>query len=412
MKTFFKSILLLAVCAQWTFANNGSPYSRYGVGEPSLHSSSRAAALGSTGTALSADGYINFDNPASLGTVTRTLFNAAYQYRGYEATDGTNSSYLNAGGFLGAAMAFPIYKPYGIVFGFGLSPVSTVGYYFNLKDPSSLGDISQSFDGRGGLSAIEMSLSVSPMQDVFLGATADYNFGSIKSEQTLTYPNTTYYASDILSTTSLQGFTFKLGLLHTGLDKALGISKTKHLSLGLALSTGGSLSASQELLMHRSTADTTVIEPDGKVKIPWGVSGGLAYQNSGLLYTADVHMQQWSDFKSYGVRSAELQNSMRAGAGIEWMPSTEFNATYWKLAAYRLGAYANKTNVYLNGTSINEYFATAGLGLPLGNEARLNLGLEYGVRGTTSSSLVKNNIIRFTLSISAGDIWFIQPEVE
>ncbi|MGE5314117.1 MAG: hypothetical protein ACM3Q4_05445 [Acidobacteriota bacterium] len=413
MKNFLKSLLLIAVCLQAASASNGSAYSRYGVGEPSVFSTSRAAALGATGLALAAEGYINQDNPATLGTVTRTLFNGGYQYRGYGATDGTTSSYLNSGGFLNASFAFPVYKPYGIVFALGFSPVTNVGYYFNLKETHPrAGTIEQSFDGRGGLSALRMSLSYAPAADLYFGMTADYAFGTIRAEQALNYPNSTFFASQVTRTSSIHGFTFRGGALYTGIDRALGLSTTKHLSLGLTVLAGGSLSTNEEDLIHLSTVDTTVLRPDGTVKIPVGAGFGLAYQNAGKVYTADVQMQQWGDFTRSGVHPSELQNSLRAGAGIEWMPSRDFTASYWQQTAYRLGAYAQKTNVYLNGASINEYFATAGIGLPLGNDARVNLGLEYGIRGTTSSSLIKNNIIRFTLSISAGDVWFIQSEVE
>jgi hypothetical protein len=412
MKTIFKSLLLLAVCTQLTFANNGSPYSRYGIGEVSVFSTSRAAALGGAGTALSADGYVNLDNPASLGTITRTLFNGAYQYRGYQASDGTNSSYLNAGGFLGVSMAFPVYKPYGIVFGIGLAPVTSVGYHFNLQDTYGSETIAQSFDGKGALSALQMGLSYSPGTDMFLGVTADYRFGTITNEQTLTYPNTTYYASDVIHTMTMSGFGFRLGLLHTGVDKALGLSSTKHLSLGLSVSLGSSVSTTEEMLQHRSTSDTTFKEPDGTLTLPLGANVGIAYQSKGMLYTGALQMQQWGDFKASGVHPLELQNSMRLGGGVEWLPGKEFVESYWQQVSYRLGAYASQTDVIVNKTSINEYFATAGIGLPLGNDARVNLGLEYGVRGTTSASLVKNNIIRFTLSISAGDIWFIPSEIE
>jgi hypothetical protein len=166
------------------------------------------------------------------------------------------------------------------------------------------------------------------------------------------------------------------------------------------------------MLRKLSTVDTTIAIADNKVELPLGFSAGLAYQNNGMVYTGDVSVQQWSDFKLLGVHPEEMQNGMRAGFGIEWLPGKEFVETYAQQIGYRLGGYARQTNVKLNGTSINEYFATAGIGLPLGNEARLNIGLEYGVRGTTSALLVKNNILRLTLSISAGDIWFLPSEIE
>jgi len=412
MKNFVRTIILVVFSAVVVSANNGSQYSRFGIGEPSLTTSVRALSLGSTGTALNAEGYIDQNNPATLGTIARTLINGSYQYRGYQATDGTASSYLNAGGFLGASMAFPVYKPYGIVFAFGLAPVTSVGYYFNMSDTYNGQTVSQTFDGRGGLTAIQLSLSYSPKTDIYFGTTMHYMFGTIRDQHTLTYASAAFTSSDDLKTTSAHGFAFRFGALHTGLDKALGLSATKHVSLGLTLYTGGSLTTNEELLRTLSTADTTIAMPDRSIDIPLGFSVGLAYQNNGMVYTTDVSMQQWSDFKMFGAHPAEQQNSMRAGVGVEWLPGKEYIESYWQQVAYRLGAYAHQTNVKLNGTSINEYFATAGIGLPLGNDGRLNIGLEYGIRGTTSASLVRNNILRLTLSVSAGDIWFIQPEVE
>jgi hypothetical protein len=172
------------------------------------------------------------------------------------------------------------------------------------------------------------------------------------------------------------------------------------------------LTTNESLVRKLSTVDTTVAIDDNSIVLPLGFSVGLAYQNNGMLYTGDVGVQQWSDFTLLGVHPAEMQNSMRAGIGVEWLPGKEFVETYAQQIGYRLGAYARQTNVKLYGTSINEYFATAGIGLPLGNDARLNIGLEYGVRGTTSAQLVKNNILRLTLSISAGDYWFLPSEIE
>lgn len=412
MKNISSIILLLALCAPAMFANNGSQYSRYGIGDLSLTSSVRALSLGSTGTALNAEGYIDQNNPATLGTVTRTLMNGSYQYRGYQATDGTTSSYLNTGGFLGASMAFPVYKPYGIVFAFGLAPVTHSSYYFNLTDTYNDQTISQSFNGSGGVSAIQLSLTYSPATDLYLGATMDYMFGTIKSEHMLTYANSTYFATDDIYTTAIHGFGFRFGAIQNGLDKMLGLSTTKHLTLGATFSTGGSLTTNEELLRNLASVDTTLALPDRSVDLPIGFSLGLAYQKNGIVYTGDVSMQQYSKFKMFGTHPAEIQDSRRAGFGIEWMPGKEFIESYWQQVSYRLGGYARQTNVYLNSTSINEYFGTAGIGLPLGNDGRLNIGLEYGIRGTTSSSLVKNNILRLTLSISAGDIWFIQSEIE
>jgi hypothetical protein len=83
---------------------------------------------------------------------------------------------------------------------------------------------------------------------------------------------------------------------------------------------------------------------------------------------------------------------------------------------YRVGAYVNSSYLKVNGQGINEYFVTGGVGLPiflsLNSEARLNVSLEYGLRGTTANGLQKDSITRLTVSLSGSDTWFIPPEIE
>ena len=83
---------------------------------------------------------------------------------------------------------------------------------------------------------------------------------------------------------------------------------------------------------------------------------------------------------------------------------------------YRVGAYVNSSYLKVNGQGINEYFATGGVGLPIflspNSEARMNVSLEYGIRGTTAKGLQKDSITRLTVSLSGSDTWFIPPEIE
>jgi hypothetical protein len=85
---------------------------------------------------------------------------------------------------------------------------------------------------------------------------------------------------------------------------------------------------------------------------------------------------------------------------------------FFKRLSYRFGGYYRMTNLKMNGKSIDEMFASAGISLPMSIETRVHLGLEYGIRGTTSASLIKDSMLRFTVSVSASELMFIQPPIE
>jgi hypothetical protein len=55
---------------------------------------------------------------------------------------------------------------------------------------------------------------------------------------------------------------------------------------------------------------------------------------------------------------------------------------------------------------------TGGLGLPMGYESWLNIGLQVGLRGTTDNRLQKDIIVRLSVAVSASEIWFLKFDEE
>ena len=56
-----------------------------------------------------------------------------------------------------------------------------------------------------------------------------------------------------------------------------------------------------------------------------------------------------------------------------------------------------------------EAFGTFGLAFPLRwTAARVDLGLEIGQRGSISSNPVRENVVRFTGTITVGEAWFFR----
>lgn len=414
VKIVVQSVCMLMMSSP-LFSANGSIYSRFGVGDIATFISSRSSAMGGTGIALLTDGYINRANPAALGRISRTQYSADFQYQGFAMNDGTASSFLSSGNFHGAMLAFPLYREYNIAFAFGITPFSHSAY--DVRDVQAAQNITQTFDGVGGLSSAQFSFSFSPRQDLFLGVTMQYLFGKFNDRQRLEFAGKGYFVSDVERDVSMDGFAFTFGGVYAGIDKALGFSALKNLNVAATVFSGASLNTKEEKFQNYFSSQETTDVRSGAAKIPLGVAFGAAYLlQEKLILTSDLQIQNWDAYKYFGAHPHGIRNSTRFGVGAELLPTLIPGDPYYQQMTYRVGAYANSSYLKVNGQGINEYFVTGGVGLPiflsLNSEARLNVSLEYGIRGTTANGLQKDSITRLTVSLSGSDTWFIPPEIE
>ena len=69
-----------------------------------------------------------------------------------------------------------------------------------------------------------------------------------------------------------------------------------------------------------------------------------------------------------------------------------------------------KTQYEFNGQGIDMLAFNTGLSLPLSPNNSLDLGLEFSMRGTTESNLIKENRLKFSLGLSLGELWFLRRE--
>lgn len=413
-KNNIKIVFGLLVFVSFAFGGKGSIYSRYGVGEVNTFLSGKNTGMGNTGIAMFGETHINLLNPASTANITNTILSASYQYSNFTSEDASGSSLFGTGNINSFALAFPVYSPKKMVVTFGILPFSTVGYEQKVTGATLSGDqYSQSFDGRGGISSGQLGLSYAVNTDIIVGLTTHYLFGSIYRDQTITFATENYFGGSFNQTYSLSGFGFTLGGIYSGIDQALGLSENKQMNLGVTLFSGSSLDYDEQTLRNFSTDQDTISVNDKAIDLPVGFSFGLAYLKNRTIYAADVHIQNWGNFKVNGVHPSEIQNSVRVGAGVEFLPSSDFiSDEFWKRISYRFGGYYRMTNLSMNNQSINEMFGSAGISFPMSIETRLHVGLEYGIRGTTSASLIKDSLLRLTVSVSASELMFIQPPIE
>jgi hypothetical protein len=151
----------------------------------------------------------------------------------------------------------------------------------------------------------------------------------------------------------------------------------------------------------------------GRVLIPAMAGFGISFKKDyKWLFQADYMTQLWSQMTVNGVNSG-LSNSQRMTAGFQLQPKQVGRGGYMSVVQYRIGVRYFQTSLELNNTRLTEMSANLGFSLPapfhthIGEPVgRANVSLEYGFRGTTTNSLVREDFFRVTIGFTINDRWF------
>ena len=122
-------------------------------------------------------------------------------------------------------------------------------------------------------------------------------------------------------------------------------------------------------------------------------------------------IDNWASTKYFGLPPVNIRNSVRTSFGFEAIPAKDADS-FMKRIVYRAGIAYNSTYYEINGVGINEYVLSGGLGLPMGLESQLNIGLQVGIRGSMDNHLQKDTMIRLSVALSASELWFLKFEEE
>ena len=109
--------------------------------------------------------------------------------------------------------------------------------------------------------------------------------------------------------------------------------------------------------------------------------------------------------------TTSFENSTRIAVGGYYVPKYDSFSNYLNRIVYRAGFRYENTGLVINNTSINDYGMNFGLGLPVGL-SRINLGLEFGKKGTTSNNLIEENYFNLSVGLSLNDIWFKKRKID
>lgn len=411
-----KIVKYIALClsiALPVMAQTGSVYSRFGAGELSASNSARYTGLNDAGSAVIDRDYLSPLNPASWSGLNFTRIETGVNYRGYRISETSEKAYYSLLQFSGFSLGVPLQRSWGLTLGGGIHPYSRLDYEIMPSsaqvNPAPV--YNASFSGKGGITRSYLGLSYS-LYDFSLGATLDYYIGNFKYVTTVDMTDEARVDFNYTRNNKLNGLGGTFGIISADFARLLGIEDIRDMRLAFTYQTGGDYNGDTSLTLSMNDGyydPQLVTSGKNTVTLPSRMTLGASARISDTwLVVLDYLYQPWSNYRFSGLSDQNLRNRNRYSAALEYRKTDRQERTFLKNLAVRGGFSYEQTQFIIRGKELNQLSASAGLSFPLDYENTLDISFMYGLRGTTDSGLMKENIYGMNISVSLGEPWFLR----
>jgi len=375
-------------------------------------------AMGGSSAGIRSALFVNPFNPASYTSFDSNsfIFDAALSARTMTLKTSSNAAKINDAGLAYITMGFPITKWWKT--SLGILPFSSMEYQIIVDSVlPDIGKVQYDYSGNGGLNRAIVGNAFQPLRNLSVGFNFSYIFGTLNHQRTLTFPDSNnHWSTRMTSSTLVRSLYLDFGLqYHKNLKNGLGLTS------GVTFSPGQPLSSNADFLAvsfyHNYTSNLDIVKDtsvynqsvSGEIRIPYSLGAGISLNKlTRWNFAADIHYQQWSDFRFFG-SSQSLSNTLRVSLGGQFRPSTVDIGSYWKRINYRAGIRFEQSFLEVRSTRLNDFGISFGVGLPMKKSRSLiNMAFEAGAFGTTENRLIKENYFRFTLGASIFEKWFLK----
>lgn len=399
----FSVLLMSAGYAQ----NNNSPYSINAIGDITDNFINRTSGLGSTGIAYRNNRYLINNNPASLSALDNQFFAGEIGVNGkYVDYTGNQVSQTNHQSsditFKRFALGTKIFRHWGS--SVGLTPYSEENYEYSGNRPlNNTGDVLPTYnEGYGGINKVFWSNGYEFLNHFSVGVTASYLFGSITNKNIILGQGTSIYLSKNYNT-FYSNLYFDYGFQYYA-------SVSKHWDFIIGATFSNQQSLNTETNVNILNLDSNVLRSTstvGTYNIPTTYGLGISItKDKKYTLLADYKYQHWSSLQSSSSDYA-YENSQRASVGFEISNKKVAYNTLFETTFFQAGFYYNKTYQVVNGIQIEDIGGSLGMGV---NTKRTPLSfivvLQYGIKGTTSNNLIRENYGNLSFIFSLRDFWY------
>ena len=414
IKNLVKIFLLIFTNIALSQSGTNSPYSYTGLGEVNFRGNQINRFMG--GLEVYNDTiHANLSNPSSYAKLLLTTYSIGLNYSNNQLSDTNDSKSLISSGLDYIGIAIPT-KKFG--FGFGIIPFTSVGYKLSQIDDSSSSDILNRYEGEGGINKVFFSLGLYLLKNLSFGVTINYDFGKLKY-QTSKFLDDVYLGTVLINESSISGLDIKLATnyeipVNSKIDLHMMVSyvpqgslnsNNKRLLITSPLSDPSNIAEIIEIDLAETGLDFTEIQLPSSSIVGFGLG-----KKSKWFAGAQYIMTNSSNFKNSfnTLPNISYKDGSQFSIGGFYIPDYSSITSYWKRVVLRMGFRHEVTGIFKNNFGINETGINFGAGLPLPGYSNVNIGFEYGSRGTKNSNILNEKFWTIRIGFSLNDRWFVK----
>ncbi len=392
-----KKILFLSAVlatAAWRPARADSYYSSFGLGVPRYYVSQKATGMGGAGIGIVDPFALNTMNAAANHTGVATCLGVQFDYEWVQSASPLGDVQTANGNAAGVQFMFPLKNQ--LTFISLLRPLTISRYMLEAELKADTLAYSQIIKGNGGLSAGSLGLQYNLKDRVMVAGLINFNFGTVKEEWKYTFVPSGYVNSDDQYNSHLSGITYDLGML---------LKPVQRLGVGLVYKTGSDLKQKTDISASSGFSQTL---PEGTIHYPSAFGFGVSLSLAKTVWALDYYQQDWSAYRVNGASREAFKDYQRIGGGVEYLRSNRPTDRYAQRIAWRFGAYyAQLPYTNAAGDAVSERFITTGVSLPFKRDnGRVDMAVEFGLRGEQTHFLYEEKILRFSVSVMGRERWF------
>ena len=390
-----------------------SPYSYFGVGETNFSATVENQMMGGN-TAYYDSVHQNMNNAASLSKLKFVNYSVGVDLKNTSYLSSSTNEKSTAAAINYISVAIPTKL---LSFAFGIKPKTSVGYLLENDDKSKTPPELNRFTGSGGVSNAFVSIGFELFKNWGFGVSSSYAFGNLNHYHTKILENIELYTR-VSSESSVSGLDYNFSTVY---QKTFNEKITLYSSI---------IYQPEANYKSRNNQIISTIDPNSSfggdfeeidlsavglkntnIKIPNSLSFGLGLGQDKKWFLGFNYMK--NDEGGYknelmGLDNVEFKSSQTYSIGGFLLPEYNSFTNYFKTLTYRFGVRYKNGGLYVNNQQINEIGVNFGFGIPLAGISSANLGFEFGQRGTTKASLIKEKFFSIRLGVSLNDLWFIR----
>lgn len=405
-------------------ASSGSVYSKLGVGYPVSTGNVAAQSMGLMGISFN-DPFVNsLANPAQWGNTVYGVGSGGVGLNSYSASDANQSVRNSSFSVNQFQLQFPIIRgKLGISGAF--APVTESSFRTFSEETRFVGNGAQqdtlNIDlenrGSGGINKAEFGVGWKITPSISVGYAASVVFMSMDDAYTASFPGSNYRPANYTIESNGVGFGNRFGTL---IQLPGPLDRDDQLGIGASVTFPVSLNAERQQTGTVSNGAVTLTNDlpngDGTIRLPTKLTGGLSYSPSNLLMVGLEGLYEgWSNYENElkPGQQEEFVDRYKLGLGMQYFPYLTGSDKFLSTFKYRAGMSYDSGHLQLEGQRINTLKFSLGLGIRSPNSrSSIDLSFEYGVRGTNSTNLVKEQIFGMKLSLNLAEVMFYRPKLQ